>query len=63
MPLCCFVTVFVITIFIVAAADGGGVVVVVVGTFDVTHNFNVQRFYPVLLPQLHSVFQYHGTDV
>jgi hypothetical protein len=64
MPFCCFVTVFVITVVfvVVAAAAAAAVVVVVVGTFHVTHDFNVRRFYPVLLPQLHSVFQYHATD-
>jgi hypothetical protein len=60
MPFCCFVTAFVIivVIFVVVAAA-----VVVVGTYDSTYDFNVQRFYPVLLPQFHSVCQCHGTDV
>ena len=61
MPFCCFVTVSVtiVVIFVVVVAAA----VVVVGTYDTTHDSNVQRFYPVLLPQLHSVCQCHGTDV
>jgi hypothetical protein len=59
MSFCCFVTVFVITVLIFVATAAYDVV----GTFDSTHDFNVRRFYPVLLPQLHSFSQCHGTDV
>jgi len=60
MSFCCFVAVFVITVVIFVAAAAAALVV---GTFDSTHDFNVRRFYPVLLPQLHSFSQCHGTDV
>lgn len=58
MSFCCFVAVFVITVVIFVAAAA-----LVVGTFDSTHDFNVRNFYRVLLPQLHSFSQCHGTDV
>ena len=52
MPFCYFVTVFVIIVIFVVVTVA---VVIVVGTYDSTHDFNVRRFYPVLLSQLHSV--------
>ena len=64
MSFSCSVTLYVtiVVIFVVVAAAAGAAAVVF-GTFDSTHDFNVRRFYPVLLPQLHSVCQCHGTDV